>query len=108
MKAKTPLCSFLILQRPYIWAPNQVIVHMIRTDKIPFIPSMLAAPVLLLTMLIMAIGIGIPYAVFGKGVGLVAPGGELFPMAGDDPAQLLRPDTICGALGNGSDEARGG
>jgi len=56
-----------------------LIVHMIRTEKIPFIQSRPAPPVLLLTMAIMAIGIAIPYTVFGKSVGLVALPASYFP-----------------------------
>ena len=47
-----------------------LIVHMIRTQKIPFIQSRAAAPVLLLTGIIMAIGIGIPFTSFGTSIGL--------------------------------------
>lgn len=41
-----------------------LIVHMIRTRKIPFIQSWAAAPVLALTSLIMLIGIAIPFSPF--------------------------------------------
>ncbi|MFF2447865.1 magnesium-translocating P-type ATPase [Neobacillus sp. NPDC058068] len=47
-----------------------LIVHMIRTEKIPFIQSTAAVPVLLLTALIMAIGIYIPFSPLGAAVGL--------------------------------------
>jgi P-type Mg2+ transporter len=47
-----------------------LIVHMIRTRKIPFIQSMAAAPVLLLTGAIMVIGVAIPFTHFGASVGL--------------------------------------
>src|ERR1700730_11709638 len=39
-----------------------LIVHMIRTQKIPFIQSMPSYPLLLTTILIMAIGVYIPYS----------------------------------------------
>jgi len=48
-----------------------LIVHMIRTEKIPFIHSTAAMPVVLLTGAIMAIGCFIPYLPFGKGAGMV-------------------------------------
>jgi len=48
-----------------------LIVHMIRTQKIPFFQSMPAAPVMLLTIIIMAIGIYIPFSPLGAHVGLV-------------------------------------
>ncbi|HHY19640.1 MAG TPA: magnesium-translocating P-type ATPase [Firmicutes bacterium] len=47
-----------------------LIVHMIRTEKIPFIQSNAAPPVLLLTSLIIASGVIIPYTTFGASIGL--------------------------------------
>lgn len=47
-----------------------LIVHMIRTQKIPFIQSMAAGPVLLLTGAIMVIGVAIPFTHFGASIGL--------------------------------------
>jgi P-type Mg2+ transporter len=47
-----------------------LIVHMIRTQKIPFIQSVAAAPVLLLTGAIMVIGLAIPFTHFGASIGL--------------------------------------
>ncbi|PGE96866.1 ATPase [Bacillus pseudomycoides] len=47
-----------------------LIVHMIRTQKIPFIQSTASIPVLLLTALIMAIGIYVPFSPLGAAVGL--------------------------------------
>lgn len=47
-----------------------LIVHMVRTQKIPFIRSRAAAPVLLLTGTMMAIGMGIPFTSFGASIGL--------------------------------------
>ncbi len=43
-----------------------LIIHMIRTRKIPFIQSWAAAPVVALTSLIMAIGIVIPFSPFAE------------------------------------------
>ncbi len=48
-----------------------LIVHMIRTQKIPFFQSMPSMPVLLLTLVIMAIGIALPFVPLGARVGLV-------------------------------------
>ncbi|MBU6475913.1 MAG: magnesium-translocating P-type ATPase, partial [Alphaproteobacteria bacterium] len=48
-----------------------LIVHMIRTQKIPFFQSMPATPVLLLTLAIMGIGIVLPFLPWGAHVGLV-------------------------------------
>lgn len=47
-----------------------LIVHMIRTRKIPFIQSCASWPVTRLTFLIMAIGILIPFTPFGNSIGL--------------------------------------
>jgi len=47
-----------------------LIVHMIRTEKIPFIQSRASTPVLLLTSLIIIAGIFIPFSAFGSSVGL--------------------------------------
>nr|WP_231956273.1 magnesium-translocating P-type ATPase [Aneurinibacillus soli] len=47
-----------------------LIVHMIRTEKIPFIQSRASLPVLLLTSVIMMAGIYIPFSVFGASIGL--------------------------------------
>ena len=47
-----------------------LIVHMIRTQKIPFIQSIASWPLLLSTAVIMSIGIYIPYTSFGASIGL--------------------------------------
>jgi Mg2+-importing ATPase len=47
-----------------------LIVHVIRTQKTPFIESLAARPVLLLTVAIMAIGAAIPFTHFGASIGL--------------------------------------
>jgi Mg2+-importing ATPase len=48
-----------------------LIVHMIRTRKIPFIQSRASWPVLLATFTIMAVGIVIPFTALGARIGLV-------------------------------------
>jgi len=48
-----------------------LIVHMIRTRKIPFIQSIASIPLLLSTAIVMAIGICIPYSYVGTSIGLV-------------------------------------
>ncbi len=48
-----------------------LIVHMIRTQKIPFIQSCASLPLMLTTLLIMAVGIYIPYSLIGASIGLV-------------------------------------
>ena len=56
-----------------------LIIHMIRTEKIPFIQSRAAAPVLLLTSLIMAAGLYLPYSPLGSAISLVHLPGAFFP-----------------------------
>ena len=48
-----------------------MIVHMIRTRKIPFIESTAARPVLIMTGLVMLIGLVIPFTPFGAAVGFI-------------------------------------
>lgn len=48
-----------------------LIVHMIRTRKLPFIQSRASRPVMLMTALIMALGLVIPFTGFGSYIGLV-------------------------------------
>lgn len=47
-----------------------LIVHMIRTRKVPFLQSTASWPVLLMTFSIMAIGICVPFSSFGASIGL--------------------------------------
>ena len=47
-----------------------LIVHMIRTRKVPFIQSSASWPVMFMTFSIMAIGICIPFTPFGSSIGL--------------------------------------
>ncbi len=48
-----------------------LIVHMIRTQKIPFFQSCAAWPLMVMTFAIMAIGIAIPFTSFGSYIGLM-------------------------------------
>jgi Mg2+-importing ATPase len=56
-----------------------LIIHMIRTEKIPFIQSRAAVPVLLLTSLIIAVGVYLPYSTLGAAVSLVHLPARFFP-----------------------------
>jgi P-type Mg2+ transporter len=56
-----------------------LIVHMIRTQKIPFIQSAAAPPVLILTAIVIAIGISIPFSPLGASVGLQPLPASYFP-----------------------------
>ncbi|MDT3553775.1 magnesium-translocating P-type ATPase [Cronobacter sakazakii] len=48
-----------------------LVVHMLRTRKIPFIQSRAALPVLITTGIVMAVGIAIPFSPLGHMIGLV-------------------------------------
>jgi P-type Mg2+ transporter len=56
-----------------------LIVHMIRTQHIPFIQSRAATPVILLTACIMAFGIYLPFSSLGEHLGMVALPLSYFP-----------------------------
>ncbi|MDC9592635.1 magnesium-translocating P-type ATPase [Xenorhabdus sp. IM139775] len=56
-----------------------LVVHMLRTQKIPFVQSTAALPVLLTTLIIMALGIYIPFSAFGTLIGLQPLPWEYFP-----------------------------
>lgn len=56
-----------------------LIVHMIRTRKIPFFQSRASLPVMITTFAIMAIGILIPFSGFGSSLGLVPLPWSYFP-----------------------------
>ncbi|MGE9553747.1 magnesium-translocating P-type ATPase [Erwinia amylovora] len=56
-----------------------LVVHMLRTQKIPFIQSRAALPVMLMTGLVMALGIYIPFSPLGHAVGLVPLPWSYFP-----------------------------
>ena len=56
-----------------------LIVHMIRTQKIPFVQSIAAWPLLLTTFIIMAVGIYIPFSFIGKSIGLTSLPWNYFP-----------------------------
>ena len=55
-----------------------LIVHMIRTQKIPFLESIASLPLLLTTFIVMAVGIYIPYSYIGHSIGLVSLPGSYF------------------------------
>ncbi|GKW38405.1 magnesium-translocating P-type ATPase [Pectobacterium carotovorum] len=56
-----------------------LVVHMLRTQKIPFIQSTAALPVMLMTGLVMALGIYLPFSPLGPLVGLQPLPWEYFP-----------------------------
>lgn len=56
-----------------------LIVHMIRTRKVPFLQSTASWPVLLMTFSIMAVGIFVPFSSFGASIGLMPLPWTYFP-----------------------------
>ena len=55
-----------------------LIIHLIRTKKIPFLQSRAAAPVTILTTVIMIVGVSIPFLPFGRYLGFTALPGTYF------------------------------
>ncbi len=56
-----------------------LVVHMLRTRKIPFIRSRATRPVLLMTALVMAFGIALPFSPLAPALGLTALPLSYFP-----------------------------
>jgi Mg2+-importing ATPase len=56
-----------------------LIIHMIRTARVPFIQSTAATPLLVLTLCIMAVGVAIPFTALGAAVGMVHLPWSYFP-----------------------------
>ncbi|MCQ4922686.1 magnesium-translocating P-type ATPase [Tissierella carlieri] len=56
-----------------------LIVHMIRTKKIPFLQSRASTPLMIMTFIIISVGILIPYTEFGTYIGLVPLPASYFP-----------------------------
>ncbi|MEI7884837.1 MAG: magnesium-translocating P-type ATPase [Clostridia bacterium] len=61
-----------------LWSQT-LVIHMIRTPKIPFIQSRASLPVLLLTTLSIMVGTIIPYTAFGASIGMSAMPLSYFP-----------------------------
>ena len=56
-----------------------LIIHMIRTAKVPFFQSIASAPLLALTLVVMALGVAVPFTPLGEAVGLVPLPWAFFP-----------------------------
>lgn len=61
-----------------LWSQT-LVIHMIRTPKIPFLQSRAAAPLLFLTTVSIAVGTFIPYTSFGKAIGMSGMPAIYFP-----------------------------
>ena len=59
-----------------------LIVHMIRTRKVPFLQSRASLPVMVTTAAVMALGVCVPFTPFGHAVGLVSLPWAYFPWLG--------------------------
>jgi Mg2+-importing ATPase len=60
-------------------ASQTLIVHMIRTSRVPFIQSRASLPVLLTTATVILVGIALPFTRFGASLGMTALPGMYFP-----------------------------
>ncbi len=71
-KAQTPANESLFQSGWFIEGllSQTLIVHMIRTRRIPFFQSRASWPLILMTSAIMAIGIYVPFSIYGHGIGL--------------------------------------
>ena len=80
-KANSPAASGLFQSGWFIEGllSQTLIVHIIRTRKIPFLQSRASAPLLLMTTLIMVLGVAIPFSSLGVKVGLVPLPWTYFP-----------------------------
>ena len=56
-----------------------LIIHMIRTAKLPFLQSRAAAPLLSMTLVIMAAGVVIPFSRLGAAIGMTPLPAAYFP-----------------------------
>jgi Mg2+-importing ATPase len=56
-----------------------LIIHLIRTSKVPFLQSTAAAPLLLLSLLVMGLGVAVPFSPLGETLGLVPLSWSYFP-----------------------------
>lgn len=61
-----------------LWSQT-LVIHMIRTPKIPFVQSRASLPVLLVTTIAIAIGTILPYTAFGRTLGMSAMPSSYFP-----------------------------
>jgi Mg2+-importing ATPase len=59
-----------------------LIIHMIRTAKVPFFQSTAASPLMALSLLIMAVGILVPFSSIGEAIGMVPLPWSYFPWLG--------------------------
>lgn len=73
-KASTPAQASLFQTGWFVESlmTQTLIIHVIRTNRLPFVRSRASWPLLLTTVLVMAIGAWLPYSPFGDALGFVA------------------------------------
>ena len=69
-----------------------LIIHIIRTNKIPFLQSRPSWPLMVMSVCIMAIGIAIPFTPLGAYLGFTALPPLYWPLLRPDAPVLRRPD----------------
>jgi Mg2+-importing ATPase len=71
-KAKAPASEGLFQSGWFVEGllSQTLIVHMIRTRKIPFVQSRASWPLLLMTAAVMAVGVFVPFSIYGESIGL--------------------------------------
>ncbi len=69
-----------------------LIIHVIRTNLIPFIQSRSSWQLSMTTILIMVIGAALPYSPLAGPLGFVPLPWQFWPIAGADAGVLRRPD----------------
>ena len=68
-----------------------LIIHVIRTNKIPFIQSRASWPLTVTTLSIMAFGMWLPYSPLASSLGLAQPAAAVLADPAADPARLCGP-----------------
>jgi P-type Mg2+ transporter len=57
-----------------------LILHVIRTNKIPFVQSQASRPLMLMSLLVMAIGVAIPFSPLRPYLGFTRPPSQYWPL----------------------------
>ncbi len=65
-----------------------LIVHMIRTRRVPFIQSCASWPLMIMTVIVMIVGIALPFFTAGQLSAITGAAVKLFPVAGCDSGRV--------------------
>ena len=71
-----------------------LIIHVIRTNKIPFLQSRPSWPLMVMSVVIMAIGIAIPFTPLGRYLGFTRAAAAVLAAAGAHAPVLRCPDAV--------------